>query len=193
MEVGKKVFFTKLYWNERKLNIQNCRNTPCDLHSTSRSWFLSPCFGIENLANFLKKKKKEKTSTRKTFFSHKKIPSLCQNKQPKRWAGCKSQLSKTYKFACPWTILITSLTSAKPRRAVLGKNWTSGLGYIHSNFSNLFYFTNCWIAVQKNTMKERFLHFDKNMEKLINLLKAPIEYPKLRVLVPSFFLNWGGD
>jgi hypothetical protein len=42
-------------------------------------------------------------------------------------------------------------------------------------------------------MKERFLHFDKNMEKLINLLKAPIEYPKLRVLVPSFFLNWGGD
>jgi hypothetical protein len=75
-------------------------------------------------------------------------------------------LSKTSKFACPWTILIISLTSAKQRCAVLGKNWTSGLGYIHSNFSNLFYFTNCWTDVQKNTMKERFLHFDQNMEKL---------------------------
>ncbi len=113
-----------------------------------------------------KTKKRENFQLEKKKNSLKKIPSFCPNKQPKHWAGCKSQLSKTSKFACPWTILITSLTSAKPRRAVLGKYWTSGLGYVHSNFSNLFYFTNCWTDVQKNTMKERFLHFDQNMEKL---------------------------
>jgi hypothetical protein len=62
--------------------------------------------------------------------------------------------------------LITSLTSVKQRGSVLENNWTSGLGFIHSNFSNLFYFTNCWTDGKKNTMKERFLHFDQNMEKL---------------------------
>jgi hypothetical protein len=158
-------FFTKLYWDERKMNIQNCRNTPGDLHSRSRSWFPFPCFGIENLANFLKNKKTN-FQLKKHFFPPKKIPSFCPNKQHKHWARCKLQLSKTSKFACPWTILIISLTSVKPRRAVLGKNWTSGLGYIHTNFSNLFYFTNCWTDAQKNTMNERFLHFDENMEKL---------------------------
>jgi hypothetical protein len=38
-------------------------------------------------------------------------------------------------------------------------------------------------------MKERYFHFDQNMEKLINLLKASIEYHKLGVLVPSFSLT----
>jgi hypothetical protein len=118
-------------------------------------------------------KKRSKISTRKKFFSPSKIPSFYPNKQPKQWAGCKSQLSKTSKFACPWTILIISLTSAKPRCAVLGKIWTSGLGYIHSNFSNLFYLTNCWTDVQKNTMKERCLHFDENMEELSIYWKYP--------------------
>jgi len=140
--------------------------------------FFFPCFGIENLANFLKNKKKENFEIEKHSFPPKKIPSFCPNKQPKHWAGCKSQSSKTSKFGCPWTISITSLTSAKPRHAVRGKNWTCGLGYIHSNFSNLFYFTNCWTDVQKNTMKERFLHFDKNMEKLA-IYQICIKYPKL--------------
>jgi hypothetical protein len=41
-------------------------------------------------------------------------------------------------------------------------------------------------------MKERFFHFDQNMEKLINVLKASIEYHKLGVLVRSFSLTGDG-
>jgi len=55
---------------------------------------------------------------------------------------------------------------------------------MHSNFSNLLYFTNCWADVEKNSSaKDRDLHYDQNMEKF---LRVSIKYPKLGVLVPSF-------
>jgi hypothetical protein len=72
-------------------------------------------------------------------------------------------------LCAPWTILITSLTSVKQRGSVLEKKLNLWFGiFIHSNFSNLFHFSlTGGTDVQKNnTMKERFLHFDQNMEKL---------------------------
>jgi hypothetical protein len=75
----------------------------------------------------------------------------------------------------------------KQSRAILLKISTFGLGFIHSNFSNLFYFTKCWIDAKKNTMKERDLHFDQTHGEVINIFKVSIKYPKLGVMNPSFF------
>jgi hypothetical protein len=61
---------------------------------------------------------------------------------------------------------LLSLTSVKQRHPVLEKNSTFVLGYIHNNFSKIFYFTNCWTDFKKNTMKERDLDFDQNMKTL---------------------------
>jgi hypothetical protein len=103
-----------------------------------------------------KQEKKRKKSTRKNiFFPPKKPLCFVQTSNPNTEQDVNHNCPRHPNLHAPWTILITSLTSAKPRRAVLGKNWTSGLGYMHSNFSNLFYFTNCWTDVQKNTMKRK--------------------------------------
>jgi len=69
-EVGKKVFLPN-FIEMKEVKIQNCRNTPCDLHSTSRSWFLFPRFGIENLAKLLEKPKKAKFQLKNIFFPQK--------------------------------------------------------------------------------------------------------------------------
>jgi len=89
-EVRRKVLYRFLLkW--RKINTQNCRNTPCDLHSTSWSGFLFPCCGIEILVNFLQKTLNFQLEK---HFSPKKSLLFVQKSQPKHWSGCKSQLSR---------------------------------------------------------------------------------------------------
>jgi hypothetical protein len=53
----------------------------------------------------------------------------------------------------------SSLNSVKQRHPVLVNISSSGLGYIHSTFSN------CWMDVEKNNVKDGDLHYDQSMEK----------------------------
>jgi hypothetical protein len=120
--------------------------------------------------NFLKEIKR-KISTKKPPPQKKQNPFFLSTKQanPNTEQDVNHNCPRHPNLCAPWTILITSLTSVKQRGSVLEKNLNLWFGiFIHSNFSNLFYFSlTVGADVQKNnTMKERFLHFDQNMEKL---------------------------
>jgi hypothetical protein len=139
-----------------------------------------------------KQEKKRKKSTRKNiFFPPKKPLCFVQTSNPNTEQDVNHNCPRHPNLHAPWTILITSLTSAKPRRAVLGKNWTSGLGYICIVISQT-----CSISLTVGPMsrkirwKERFLHFDQKHGEVIKYIEGIRKIPQTGgVLVLSFALT----